>query len=205
MTKLVQGGFKMIDDALTAGVAPGGLVNRTDIKILVCYVLSHVDAPLSSKDIAEVLSENGLANYFEATAAIQNLVKDGHIVDQEVEKLIISDTGKGISRDLEKHLPFTVKEKALKYAVELIAKEKIERENQVEISKSFYGYNVTCHISGGEFDLMSFSLHVPNKEQALLVKKNFHKRPETYYKLLLSAITGEKELLKTFYNELDFD
>ena len=30
-------------DALSAGVEPGGLTNRTDIKVLICYIIKSID------------------------------------------------------------------------------------------------------------------------------------------------------------------
>ena len=34
-------------DAFTGGVAPGGLRSKSDIRILICYMLKSVNAPLS--------------------------------------------------------------------------------------------------------------------------------------------------------------
>ncbi len=38
-------------DAFTGGVAPGGLRSKSDIRILICYMLKSVNAPLSGDDI----------------------------------------------------------------------------------------------------------------------------------------------------------
>ena len=56
-------------DAFTGGVAPGGLRSKSDIRILICYMLKSVNAPLSGDDIIKVLQEKSLANYFEASDA----------------------------------------------------------------------------------------------------------------------------------------
>ena len=37
----------MRQDAFTGGVDPGGLWNQNDIRILLCYILSSVNAPMS--------------------------------------------------------------------------------------------------------------------------------------------------------------
>ena len=34
-------------DAFTGGVAPGGLRSKSDIRILICYMLKSVNAPLT--------------------------------------------------------------------------------------------------------------------------------------------------------------
>ena len=37
----------MKQDAFSAGVEPGGLWHKNDIRILLCYILASVGAPLS--------------------------------------------------------------------------------------------------------------------------------------------------------------
>ena len=49
-------------DAFTGGVAPGGLRSKSDIRILICYMLKSVNAPLSGDDIIKVLQEKSLAS-----------------------------------------------------------------------------------------------------------------------------------------------
>ena len=51
-------------DAFTAGIEPGGLRTKNDIRIMVCYILNSVKAPLSKENILNILQEKGLANYF---------------------------------------------------------------------------------------------------------------------------------------------
>ena len=42
-------------DAFTGGVEPGGLRTKNQIRILICYLLSSVDAPLSRQDIIGIM------------------------------------------------------------------------------------------------------------------------------------------------------
>ena len=44
-------------DALTAGVKPGGLRSKQDIKLLICYLLSSIPQGLSKTDLINVLQE----------------------------------------------------------------------------------------------------------------------------------------------------
>ena len=41
----------MKQDAFSAGVEPGGLWHKNDIRILLCYILASVGAPLSRQDL----------------------------------------------------------------------------------------------------------------------------------------------------------
>lgn len=188
-------------DAFTAGIEPGGLRLKNDIRILICYILKSVQAPLSGEDIVKILQEKGLANYFEAKEALAALAAKGHIAVLENQCYVICDTGKEIAASLDTNLALSVRDKALEAAFTLLSQAKTERENKVEIKKTDFGYNVTCHISGGDFDLMQFSLYVPDLFQAKMVKKNFHRDPEGVYKLLLSSITGNRDLANSFLKD----
>ncbi len=190
----------MARDAFTGGVEPGGLWNQNDIRILICYVLHSVDAPLSREDIGQLLQQKALANYFEVGDALAALERLGHITLED-GLCRIEKTGREIAATLGDTLPLSVRDKALEAALMLLAQARIQRENRVEIEESEKGFKVSCHISGGDMDLMEVSLYVPDRPQAELVRRNFYKDPEGIYRLLLSFLTGDtgyaKELFKT--------
>ncbi len=190
----------MARDAFTGGVEPGGLWNQNDIRILICYVLHSVDAPLSREDIGQLLQQKALANYFEVGDALAALERLGHITLED-GLCRIEKTGREIAATLGDTLPLSVREKALEAALMLLTQARIQRENRVEIEEGEKGFQVSCHISGGDMDLMEVSLYVPDRPQAELVRRNFYKDPEGIYRLLLSFLTGDtgyaKELFKS--------
>ncbi len=188
----------MIIDAFTEGVKLGGLVNKNQIKILVCYILNSVKVPLPPNILTEVFQSTELANYFETADAIKKLVDNSSIKIDENGCYMIQEKGAQVVTNLENTLPATVKETALVGVNFLLNMAKSEKENRVQIDKLDNGYNVTCHISGGDFDLMSLTVYVPDYEQAEIVKKNFHKNPEHIYQLLLATLTGSEDLAKSF-------
>ena len=157
-------------DAFTGGVAPGGLRSKSDIRILICYMLKSVNAPLSGDDIIKVLQEKSLANYFEASDALSALVSLGNVTREEDNTYVLTKRA-------------------------LLASAKMERENVATIVRTENGYNVTCHISGGEMELMSLTVYVPDLYQAREVKKNFHRDPQRVYNLMLAALTGDDEMM----------
>lgn len=193
----------MAFDAFPQGVKPGGLLNRNDIKLLICYILSSIESGLSKKDIISVLQDNSLANYFESTDAFSELVENNIIycIDQENQFFSVTEAGKLIADQLEISLPVTVREQVLSATLNLLAKIKRERENTVEIKKLKNGYTVKCHISGGLLDLMSINLYAPDIMQARLIKRNFQKNPEIVYDCVLALMTDNKDMVKKFLSE----
>lgn len=188
-------------DAFTGGVEPGGLWNKNDIRILLCYVLASVGAPLSRESIGEIIQGKALANYFEVGDALDSLVKQGNAAVDEAGLFSVTDSGREIAANLDATLPLSVRDKALEAALRLTAEQKARRENKVELQKAENGYQVCCHVSGGETELMTISLYVPDKAQAELVERNFYRDPEGVYRLLLAALTGDKAYAEGFFGE----
>ena len=183
-------------DAFTGGVAPGGLRSKSDIRILICYLLKSVDAPLSGEDIIRVMQEKALANYFEVNDALSALVSLGNIRHEEDGTYVLEPQGKSVADNLDVLLPLSVRDKAIAAAMSMLASAKIERENAVTTTRTDNGYNVSCHISGGDMELMNLTVYVPDLYQARVVKKNFHRDPQRIYSLLLAALTCDDELTK---------
>lgn len=191
----------MNPDAFTGGVEPGGLWNRNDIRILLCYIFSSVDGPLSAEDISQIVQGKALANYFEVSDALASLLKQGNVAQDENGLYTVTPAGREIAGSLDATLPLSVRDKALEAAVRLMAEAQSRRENQVDVEETERGFQVTCHISGGETELMAVSLYVPDRAQAQLVEKNFYRDPEGAYRLLLSFLTGDQAFAKALFEE----
>ena len=184
-------------DTFDEGIALGGLRSKREIKVLICYLFYSVKDKMSESLVTEAIMEYELANFFEVKAAFNEL-KDSENLrrDEEVDGEItycLTDNGKLVAEQLESTLAYSVKEKALKCAMELMAQRKILRENSVTIKKDENGCFVTCTVSGGDVVLLSFTLYAPDTEQAELMKKNFLSYPATVYKTMLALMAKNRE------------
>lgn len=186
----------MENDTFTGGVGPGGLRTKNDIRVLLCYLLASVSAPLRQDDILSILQEYNLANYFEIMDALSYLLEKGLLfpVPDLPGFLSIGPGGREIASQLDGTLPLAIREKTVAAAANLLARARREQENRVEIKKNEKGYSVTCHVSDGEMDLMAFTLYAPDLYQARLIKRNFHRNPEVIYQVMLAAVTGSRDL-----------
>lgn len=190
-------------DTFDEGINPGGMRSKNEIRILICYLIKSVKAPVSKELILESLQKDGLANYFEASACFDDLVKNRHITVNDNNKYILTEGGMMIATQLEDSLAYTVKEKAFHCVMMLLEEEKTERENKVEIVKNERGYNVKCSITSEGLTILSLEFYVPDYEQAKLVKKNFRKNPELLYKTTISVLSKQKDLLTDTLKDLE--
>ena len=189
-------------DAFTGGVEPGGLRTKNEILILICYLLSGPNISLSKDEILQIMQDNGFANYFEVTDALSELTAKGNLLAQgEPPVYTASSQAKMIAKQLDTALPLSIREKAMAAVIQLLARTRREKENLVEIKETTQGCNVVCHVSGGELELMEFSLYVPDRHQAEIVKRNFQAAPQNVYQLLLALVTNNYALAKEIFKE----
>ncbi len=180
-------------DAFDGGIELGGLRSRDDIRLLVCYLLKSVDAPMSRMMLNDAMQQDGLANYFEVSQAIDELLKSGNItmnvVDGE-EALSVTDRGREAADLLETGLPRTVREKAVNSAIRLTTRAKIERENRIEVKREDDGgYTITFTLFDRDTELMKLSVYVADSLQLEQIKQNFIDDPVKVYSAILTSLT----------------
>lgn len=189
-------------NAFSAGVEPGGLRNGTDIKILICYIFHSINKPLNKNDVIEAIQESNLANYFELNNAFAELVDQNNLViDPQTNKVTLTESGQLIADQLETAIPLSVRNQALSTTIKFLTKVKLKNENSVTVKKDKTGYTITCYIPDGQINLLSCSLHLPDKLQAEFVKENFYNDPETIYKTMLAVFTKDKDLVKEIFEK----
>ena len=184
----------MKHDAFDAGVEPGGLHSRQEIKILVCYLLLSAGVPLLRNDVLDIVCGSGMANFFDTCAAIDELVELGNLQEHEDDTLTVTDTGASATATLTDLLPYTLRERSAEAAVRLLARRRNERENHVTIEPCNGDYTVTCTVGGGSAPLLTFSLLVADDRQAELVRERFLQDPLLLYQSTIAVLTGDARL-----------
>ena len=169
-------------DAIVAGVEPGGINNAQQVRLLVGYVLRAVGEPMERRLLAELLQYDGLANYFEVTGAVDELVAKGSLLADGEEKLTLTPQGRNAVDEWEFILPFSVKQKAARAATLALTRLKNERENEVEIREEERGCRVVCRVLDGQQVLMEIGLWVPDRLQAEQVRERFLNDPLSCYR-----------------------
>lgn len=192
-------------DAFSAGIEPGGLRNTRDIGVLICFILDSSEKTLSRSELVDIIQSNGMANYFETTSAISEMIKNNNIVRLDDEDhLELTDNGRFIASQLHTQLPITIRQKAVSAVRRLEKRKRLELENPVTISKADGGgYNVNLRVTDGIRDLMSLTVFVPQKKDANHIKKIFINDPERLYSLVLAGVVGEKEMISEALKELE--
>lgn len=182
-------------DAFAGGIEIGGLRNMLEIKILICYILKSVKTPMKRNQICDALQKTGIVNYFDANAAIDELMENGTIVEVEYvgeAHLEVTPLGASSATALENQLLPGVRDRAVKTALNIVARARSERENKVEIEKLENSVNVTFEIESLGETLLSLTLNVADVLQAEQLKDGFLDDPGALYSDIIDRLIGEK-------------
>ena len=183
-------------DAIVAGVEPGGINNAQQVRILVGYVLRSVGQPVERRLLPELLQHWGIANFFEVSQAIDELVEKGSLSVNDADELELTERGLVAVDEWEFILPIAAKEKAAKAALAALTRLRTDRENTVEITPLERGFDVVCAVLDGEQKLLEIKLWLPDKLQAEAVKEQFLSDPLKLYSGTVALLTGNYSLLK---------
>ncbi len=180
----------MIHDTFSAGVEPGGLHSHNEIKILICYMLNGVREPLSRNAVLDILSGDGMANFFDASAAIDDLVQRGNLNEDENGLLTVTDTGRHAAATLADMIPFTLRDRSVSAGLRLLARQNSERENSADVLKNENGVWIVRCTVGTMAPLLKFDLTVGDELQAHYVRERFLNDPLLLYQSMIALLTG---------------
>lgn len=184
----------MENDAFSLGVAPGGLKERAEIKLMVCYLLKTLGKSLTRTQISEILQRHGIANYFEINGAVSDLVGAGQVTSEfDGDDEFITITPKTVLSVaiIERDLPRSLREKAVSAALNVLQRDRIKKESTVTVEPHGEGYHVTFCVADVGTELLRVTVYVTDERQIEIVKRNFYNNAVDVYSNLISSLTVE--------------
>ena len=189
--------FKL--DAFPVDETVGGLRSTEKIRIIICYILKNSESALTRDNVQSALYDNGIANYFEISQAIDNLLDVGAI-ELHNDILVLNQKGEQIARDLKDELSLYIKNKAVRAAKLTAIYEKRKKENEISIVKlddKKYRLDITLlsGLANGETtdELMKVSIFATDSLQAETMKTTFLNNPVRLYEKIIEALTEDSE------------
>ncbi len=183
-------------DAFTEGIRFGGLRNRGDIKILVCYVLKSIGCPASKTSVNDLLLSDGMANYYEVNNALSELTAAGHVRmthEEDDDYFEICDSGRLIADTLYTELPLTMRQTAVQLALKTAAKEQKKKCIKTEIRKhgDSNGRDVVMRLLNGDEDVFNLTFYCADSLQATAICERFENNPDQVYLTIIDALTKD--------------
>ncbi len=172
----------------------GFIHDMLDVKVLILFVMARVSYPVNSQEIYELCYQDDCLSYFDVCTAIPEMVKSGHLKEQEPEKYVITDKGRADGSLTEDSIAYTVKCKA-ENAVSRFNRQ-IRRSSFVKtqiIPRDSGDFSVIMALDDEAGNLMTLELMAPDQRQAVRLGKLFEKKAEAVYNLTMAELLDEEE------------
>ncbi len=181
---------------VVAGVGANGLPKTYEHKVLCCYVLNSVGAPLTLPQLYAAINTQNLAGYIEVADALTNLVKTGHLTatpdDQGELAYAITPVGQKTAEVLGTILPAAARQKAADSALLMLAQMKREAMGNAKLVQEDGSMYVQCVITDQEKALASVRFLVPDELQGQGIIRHFMADPEGFYRNLMTGLIQDE-------------
>ena len=175
----------------------GFIHDMMDVKVLILYVASRAQYPMTTQEIYEVCYQDDCLSYFDVCTAVPEMVASGHMESPEAEKYVITEKGRETAELTGDSLAFTVKQRA-EDAVARFNRQ-LRRSNFVKsrIEPRENGeFSVIIGLDDEIGNLMTLELAAPDQRQAVRMSRMLEKKAEMIYTLTMAELMEEEENLE---------
>ena len=120
------------------------LTDKFEIKIFILYLLKNIKEPLEFSTINDIVVQDGFVNYFDFAICFAELLESNQITELKGDKTlyVISAAGTEAVESVEDKIFVSVKEKALRSALRLLAFNRSGSRTRSRVEKAEKGYNL---------------------------------------------------------------
>ncbi len=170
------------------------LTEKLDIKVFILFLLKNIKEPLEYTYINDIVVQDDFVNGFDFSICFGELVESGQIEeipDDKSNKYVISKLGEEAVGNVEMRLFTTVREKALRSALRLLALYKNGTSVSSSITETDGGYTLNCTIQDTNRKLLDLNVFLTEKYYADTLKGNYDEHAEYIYKGVLALLSGD--------------
>ena len=168
-----------------------------DVKILILYVMSLVEEPISAQTIYELCYQDDCLSYFDVCTAVPEMVRSGHLKALEGDTYEITDKGREDGSTTVDSIAFSVRQRAENAVAKF--NRQIRRSSYVKtqvLPRENGDYSVIMSLDDEMGNLMTLELLAPDQRQAVRLSRLFEKKAEAVYNLTMAELLDEEEELE---------
>ena len=161
------------------------------------YLLKNIKEPLEFSTINDIVVQDGFVNYFDFAICFAELLESNQITELKGDKTlyVISPEGTEAVESVEDKIFVSVKEKARRSALRLLAFNRSGSRTRSRVEKAEKGYKLICSIEDSEKTLLHIEVFLTDAHYAEKLRVNYDERAEIIYKGVLSLLSGEVNFL----------
>ena len=171
----------------------GFIHDMMDVKVLILYVMSRVNYPVTIQQIYELCYQDECLSYFDVCTAVPEMVSSNHLRPVDDESYEITPKGKEAGALTQDSVAFTVRQRA-ENAVNKFNRQ-IRRSSFVKtqiIPREGGDCSVIMALDDEVSNLMTLELMAPNQRQAVRLVRLFEKKAEIIYNLTMNELLDDE-------------
>lgn len=161
-------------------------------KLIILYILSRVDFPLSNAQLTAFILEKEYTNYFNIQRAISDLLDDEYIAVKTIRNsslYLITETGNETLLFFDNMISSGIKEDIEEYLVQ----NKYELKEEVSTPADYIQvkkgeFSVRLSVIERDTPIIDLTLSVPTEEEAVLMCNKWTDKSSDIYTYLMSTL-----------------
>ena len=174
----------------------GFIHDMMDVKVLVLFVASRSNYPMTVQEIYELCYQDDCLSYFDICTAVPELVSSGHLRQVEDERYEITEKGKSDGALTEDSIVFTVKQRA-ENAVARFNRQ-LRRSSFIKtriVPRENGECSVILSLDDAMSNMMTLELVAPDQRQAVRLGRLFERKAESVYGLIMAELLDNEDEL----------
>lgn len=172
----------------------GFIHDMLDVKVLILYVMSLVEMPVSAQTIYELCLQDDCLSYMDVQQAIPQMVDTGHLQRVGDGMFVITDKGRDTEQLTTDSIAFPVRHRAKTAVENLNHTARQEQFIHTELRECENGEYVTVmQLDDHHGRLMHLELTMPSRMQAKRVEAAYRKNPDMIYQSVIIGLMEESE------------
>ncbi len=172
----------------------GFIHDMMDVKVLILYVTSRANYPMTVQEIYEVSYQDDCLSYFDVCTAVPEMVASGHLRQVDEERYEITEKGKEDGALTEDDIAYSVKRRAENAVTQY--NRQLRRSSFVKtqiIPRENGEYTVIMSLDDETGNLMTLELMAPNQRQATRLGRLLEQKAENVYNLTMMELLDDEE------------
>ena len=175
----------------------GFIHDMMDVKVLILYVASRADFPMTMQEVYELCYQDDCLSYFDVCTAIPEMLASGHLKQVDEERYEITEKGRRDGELTADSIAFTVKQRSENAVAKF--NRQLRRSSFVKtqiIPRDNGDCSVIMSLDDELGNLMTLELMAPNQRQAVRLGKLFEKKAEIIYNMTMAELLDEEDDLE---------
>jgi hypothetical protein len=172
----------------------GFIHDMMDVKVLILYVMTRVNYPVTVQQIYELCYQDDCLSYFDVCTAVPEMVESLHLRALENDCYEITEKGKEAGALTQDSVAFSVRQRAENAVARF--NRKIRRGSFVKtqiLPRDNGDFSVMMALDDEMGNLMTLELMAPNQRQAVRLARLFEKKAEKIYNATMNELLEEEE------------